>query len=61
MMNENHQEKPEKRKINKKWYALIISVVVLIILYCIPIFRPIYLRHNRFCPYDVLLEGFHVY
>ncbi len=43
MMNENHQEKPEKRKINKKWYALIISVVVLIILYCIPIFRPIYL------------------
>ena len=58
-MNENHREKPEKRKINKKWYALIISVVVLIILYCIPIFRPIYLRHNLFCPYDVLLEGFH--
>ena len=59
MMNENHQEKLEKRKINKKWYALIISVMILIILYCIPIFRPIYLRHNRFCSYDVLLEGFH--
>ncbi len=58
-MNKNHREKLEKRKINKKWYALIISVMILIILYCIPIFRPVYLRHNRFCPYDVLLEGFH--
>ncbi len=58
-MNENHREKLEKRKINKKWYVLIISVVVLIFVYCIPVFRPIYLQHNRFCPYDVLLEGFH--
>lgn len=58
-MNENRQEKPEKKKINKKWYVLIISIAVLIILYCIPIFHPVYLRHNRFCPYDVLLEGVH--
>lgn len=58
-MNENHQEKPEKRKISKKRYFLIISIVILIISYCIPIFHPVYLRHNRFCPYDVLLEGVH--
>ena len=56
MMNENRQK---KTIINSRWFPIMISVVVLIFIYCIPIFHPIYLQHNRFCPYDVLLEGFH--
>ena len=59
MMNENRQEKTKKLIINSKWFPIMISVVVLIFIYCIPVFRPIYLEHNRFCPYNVLLEGFH--
>ena len=59
MMNENNQEKTKKLIINSKWFPIMISVVVLIFIYCIPVFRPIYLEHNRFCPYNVLLEGFH--
>ena len=56
MMNENRQK---KTIINSRWFPIMISVVVLIFIYCIPVFHPIYLRHNRFCSYDVLLEGFH--
>ena len=56
MMNKNHQK---KTIINSRWFPIMISAVILIFIYCIPVFRPIYLEHNRFCPYDVLLEGFH--
>ena len=55
-MNENRQK---KTIINSRWFPIMISAEILIFIYCIPVFRPIYLEHNRVCPYDVLLEGFH--
>ena len=58
-MNENYQKKAKKLITNAKWFPVLIGVVVLIFIYCIPVFHPIYLEHNRLCPYDVLLEGFH--
>ena len=51
--------KDTKTRIKEVLRVVLVIIVVLAVVYCIPVFHPVYLESNWFCKYDVLLEGFH--